>query len=132
MRARFQNLDHTRPVDQCLHDLRVGWYGGTARDGTAYHLVDVRALVRRAIENADARVKLDEALTGTIQEGVHVTCEVEVISEIDSYGRTKQMVERAIAQKCGYALTDLKFTGVGADCEDVDGSTDIEVIRDGE
>ena len=63
---------------------------------------------------------------------MRVTCEVEVISEIDSYGRTKQMVERAIAQKCGDALTDLKFTGVGADCEDVDDSTDIDILRDGE
>ena len=125
--ARALNTDHTRQLEEVVAHLREGWYGNEYRGGTK-RAVSCSGLVRTAIAKANARVVLDEYLTGTVDGGLTVdeACELEV--GVDQIGRaTRLMSKRAVVR----GVDDPAVNGTGArggddDCESDDDESDAD------
>ena len=92
--ARACHPGHTRDLEAVVRDLRIGWYG----DGGDKRAVNCAGLVCTAIAKANARVKGDEFLSGTVDGELTVSDECELEVGVDSIGRATRTMSRRAGQ----------------------------------
>ena len=88
--ARAVHPGHTRHLEAVASDLRVGWYGDGTPNGK--RAVNCAGLVRTAIAKANERVANDEFLSGTVDGGLAVSDDCDLVVGFDEIGRVDRMI----------------------------------------
>lgn len=101
--------------------MRIGWYGGGPKKKEA---CDCNKLVEHMLKKANARVKFDEFLSGTIEGGLEVNKnkegeECDLKTAVDFMGRVTQLMGRYTQEDPFQELSVLNDVGVHGDSDEM-------------